>query len=74
MRIGDQYLGRANWNIGVRDVINPSVLGLLGSNAVLIIWALIERWLLDYTKMTDVNLAEYARLQPLPPTNDQSSG
>jgi len=48
MRIGDQYLGRANWNISIRDVLNPSVLGLLGSNAVLIIWALIERWPLAF--------------------------
>ncbi len=44
MQMGHQYLGRANWNISIRDVLNPSVLGLLGSNAVLIIWALIERW------------------------------
>jgi len=48
MQIGHQYLGRANWNISIRDVLNPSVLGLLGSNAVLIIWALIERWPLAF--------------------------
>ena len=44
----DQYLGRANWNISVRDFFDPSVLSLLGSNAVLIIWALIERWPLPF--------------------------
>ncbi|MBL7154063.1 MAG: hypothetical protein ISS79_10115 [Phycisphaerae bacterium] len=48
MQIGDQYLGRANWNISIRDVFNPSVLSLLASNAVLIIWALIERWPLPF--------------------------
>ena len=67
MQIGEQYLGRANWNITVRDVLDPSVLGLLASNAALIIWALIERWLLDYTKITAANLSDHARLQPLPP-------
>lgn len=44
MRIGDEYVGRANWNISVRDLFDPSVLSLLASNAVLIIWAIIERW------------------------------
>lgn len=33
-----------------------------------------KRWLLDYTKITDVNLAEYARLQVVPPTNEQGAG
>lgn len=44
----DQYLGRANWNISARDILEPSALSLLGSNAVLIIWALIERWPLPF--------------------------
>jgi len=48
MHIGNQYFGRANWNISLRDVLNPSVLSLLASNAVLIIWALIEHWPLPF--------------------------
>ncbi len=48
MHAGNQYFGRAKWNISVRDVLNPSVLGLLASNVFLIIWALIERWPLAF--------------------------
>lgn len=33
-----------------------------------------KRWVLDYTKITDVNLAEYARLQPLRGSNERASG
>jgi len=48
MEIGDQNIRWPSWNISVRDVLNPSVLSLLASNAVLIIWALIERWPLPF--------------------------
>ena len=48
MQIGDEYLCRVNWNISARDVFDPSVLSLLASNAVLIIWAVVQRWPLPF--------------------------
>jgi hypothetical protein len=48
MQNGDQYFGRANWNISVKDVLSPSVLSLLASNAVLIVWAVVQRWPLPF--------------------------
>ena len=48
MQIGDEYLGHVNWNISARDVLDPSVLSLLASNAVLIVWAVVQRWPLPF--------------------------
>ncbi|MBN2269341.1 MAG: hypothetical protein JXN61_01930 [Sedimentisphaerales bacterium] len=48
MQIGDKHIGRVDWNINARDLLDPSVFSLLASNAALIIWAVVQRWPLPF--------------------------
>jgi hypothetical protein len=44
----NQHPGRIDWNIRPADVFDPSVLTLLASNAVVIVWARVEGWPLAF--------------------------